>query len=571
MESLRTDDPARIGPYQVVGRLGAGGMGRVYLGRTAAGRLAAVKVIRPELADSPDFRARFAREVAAARAVGGRHTAAVIDADLDATSPWLATAYVSGLSLAMTISRHGPLQEAALTTLATGLAEALIAIHDAGIVHRDLKPSNVMLAVDGPKVIDFGVSRAADASVLTRTGAMIGSPGFMSPEQMTGAEAGAPSDVFSLGALVAYAATGREPFGVGPTPAQVYRVVHAEPDLDGIPGALRGIIADCLAKEQAARPTPRALLARLISADQATKVLTGPTWPPTVLAAALRDEDSMVATALASCVTENTEPLAGASPTPARPGAAPPADRVPAGWSPRRWSRGRRGRLAAGFVVLAVAAMVTASVVVAGGKPDHLTATASVGAPLSTATAAASFSASTSASSSAAAGPSVTTSGPTAAVLSPSPSTAPPVDGPPRANNETVPGTARGTAHAGTSQPPTTRDETPAAPGPPAQTAAHVFSFSGSLARRPCADEGAVTSGRTTTGVRVTFVNQSPEPVRIYWLDFYGARVSYAPVVAPGESYSANSYQQHLWLIARATSCLTIADAGTAGGSLTIS
>ncbi|CUU60306.1 Serine/threonine protein kinase [Parafrankia irregularis] len=561
MESLRTDDPVRIGPYQVVGRLGAGGMGRVYLGRTAAGRLAAVKVIRPELADSPDFRARFAREVAAARAVGGRHTAAVIDADLDTTSPWLATAYVSGLSLAVTVTRHGPLQEAALTTLAAGLAEALIAIHDAGIVHRDLKPSNVMLAVDGPKVIDFGVSRAADASVLTRTGAVIGSPGFMSPEQMTGAEAGAPSDVFSLGALVAYAATGREPFGVGPTPAQVYRVVHAEPDLDGIPGTLRGIVADCLAKEQAARPTPRALLERLISADQATKVLTGPSWPPTVLAAALRDEDSAVATALASCVTENAEPMAGASPAPARPGAAPPAERVPVGWSPRRWSRGRRGRLAAGFVVLAVAAMVTASVVVAGGKPDHLTGTATVGAPLSTA----------SASSSAAAAPSVTTSGPTAAVLSPSPSTAPPVDGPPRANTETVPGTARGTAHAGTSRPPITRDETPAAPGSPAQTAAHVFSFTGSLARRPCADEGAVTSGRTTTGVRVTFVNQSPEPVRIYWLDFYGARVSYAPVVAPGESYSANSYQQHLWLIARATSCLAIADAGAAGGSLTIS
>ncbi|EFC81168.1 protein kinase [Parafrankia sp. EUN1f] len=563
METLRTDDPVRIGPYQVVGRLGAGGMGRVYLGRTAAGSLAAVKVIRPELADSPDFRARFAREVAAARAVGGRHTAAVIDADLDATSPWLATAYVSGLSLAVTVTRHGPLQEAALTTLAAGLAEALIAIHDAGIVHRDLKPSNVMLAVDGPKVIDFGVSRAADASVLTRTGAMIGSPGFMSPEQMTGSEAGAPSDVFSLGALVAYAATGREPFGVGPTPAQVYRVVHAEPDLDGIPGALRGIVADCLAKEQAARPTPRALLERLISADQETKVLTGPSWPPALLAAALRDEDSAVQTALASGATENAESLAGASPAPARPGVAPPAERVPAGWSPRRWSRGRRGRLAVGLVVLAVAAMVTASVVVAGGKPDHLTATASIGAPPSTA--------STAAASSSSAASSVTPSGPTAASLFPLPPTAPPVGGAPQANTETPPGTARGTAHAGTSQPPNTGDDPPAAPASPAQTAAHVFSFTGSLARRPCADEGAVTSGRTTTGVRVTFVNQSPEPIRIYWLDFYGARVSYAPVVAPGESYSANSYQRHLWLIARATSCLTIADAGTAGGSLTVS
>uniref|UniRef100_UPI0020259E4F serine/threonine-protein kinase n=1 Tax=Frankia sp. CiP1_Cm_nod1 TaxID=2897160 RepID=UPI0020259E4F len=281
MQPLRSDDPTQVGPYRLVGRLGAGGMGRVYLGRSPAGRAVAVKVVRPELADDPQFRDRFGREVRAARAVSGAYTAAVIDADPAADRPWLATAYVPGLSLAETIRRTGPLPQEAVRTLAAGLAEALAAVHRAGLVHRDLKPSNVLLATDGPRVIDFGISRAADATGLTLTGGVLGSPGFMAPEQITGGEIGPPCDVFALGALIAFAATGREPFGTGPTPALVYRLVHAEPTLDGLDGDLRELVTVCLAKDPAARPALTDMLARLTGQDQETTVLRpGPGWLP---------------------------------------------------------------------------------------------------------------------------------------------------------------------------------------------------------------------------------------------------------------------------------------------------
>jgi hypothetical protein len=258
---LAPGDPERIGPYRLRGRLGAGGMGRVYLGLSPGGRAVAVKVIRAELAQDPEFRARFRREVTVARTVSGLYTAPVLDADADGPEPWLATAYVPGPSLADAVTRHGPLPAASVLMLAAGLAEALSAIHGAGVVHRDLKPANVLLAADGPRVIDFGISRAGEASALTHTGLVVGSPGFMSPEQAEGRDVGPPSDVFSLGAVLAFAATGQGPFGSGSTPALVYRVVHNPPDLDLVPAGIRPLVERCLAKDPAARPTAATLLA----------------------------------------------------------------------------------------------------------------------------------------------------------------------------------------------------------------------------------------------------------------------------------------------------------------------
>ena len=261
MQELAPGDPELIGPYRLRGRLGAGGMGRVYLGLSPGGRSVAVKVIRADLAQDTEFRARFRREVAVARTVSGLFTAPVIDADVDGPVPWLATAYVPGPSLADAVSRHGPLPAASVLALARGLAEALSAIHAAGVVHRDLKPANVLLAEDGPRVIDFGISRAVEASVLTHTGLVVGSPGFMSPEQAEGREVGPPSDIFSLGAVLAFAATGQGPFGSGSTPALVYRVVHSGPQLDLMPAEVRSLAERCLAKDPALRPTAADLLA----------------------------------------------------------------------------------------------------------------------------------------------------------------------------------------------------------------------------------------------------------------------------------------------------------------------
>src|SRR5437773_1275053 len=218
MRELQPGDPQLIGPYRLRGRLGAGGMGRVYLGLSPGGRSVAVKVIRADLAQDAEFRARFRREVAVARTVSGLFTAPVIDADVEGPVPWLATAYVPGPSLADAVTEHGPLPAASVLALARGLAEALSAIHAAGVVHRDLKPANVLLAGDGPRVIDFGISRAVEASALTHIGLVVGSPGFMSPEQAEGREVGSPSDIFSLGAVLAFAATGRGPFGSGVSP-----------------------------------------------------------------------------------------------------------------------------------------------------------------------------------------------------------------------------------------------------------------------------------------------------------------------------------------------------------------
>ncbi|WP_253809787.1 protein kinase domain-containing protein [Nocardia amikacinitolerans] len=263
MQPLGMDDPRRIGDYRLLGVLGAGGMGRVYLGRNAGGRTVAVKVIRPDLAGGNEFRTRFRREVDAARRVGGRFTAPVLDADVDADPPWLATGYVAGFALSEAVERFGTFTEPTLLVLARGLAEALIAVHEAGVVHRDLKPSNVLLAVDGPKVIDFGIARAVEDTALTTTGKVIGSPGFMCPEQVTGETVGPASDVFALGGVLAFAAAGHGPFGRGETMHMLWRIVYEDPQLDAVPDRLRPLVASCLAKDPVGRPTPRRLLDEL--------------------------------------------------------------------------------------------------------------------------------------------------------------------------------------------------------------------------------------------------------------------------------------------------------------------
>ena len=260
---LQPEDPREIGPYRLLGQLGSGGMGQVFLGMSAGGRPIAVKIIRTELANDPDFRARFRSEVSAAQKVSGLFTALVVDADLDGPMPWLATAYVAGPSLTEAVRGHGPLPSRSLMALAAGLAEGLGAIHAAGVVHRDLKPSNVLLAEDGPRVIDFGISEAAEASAAAGANVMIGSPGYMSPEQVLGAEIGPASDMFSLGAVLTFAATGQGPFGAGSNAALMYRLVNSPAKLGDVPGELRPLVGRCLAKHPGDRPTAREMLAEV--------------------------------------------------------------------------------------------------------------------------------------------------------------------------------------------------------------------------------------------------------------------------------------------------------------------
>src|SRR5690349_13240836 len=253
-------------------------MGRVYLARSPGGRMVAVKVIRANLAEDAGFRARFAREVSAARKVGGLFTAAVVDADVDGPVPWLVTAYVPGTSLSDAVEQQGPLPENSVLALAAGLAEGLIAIHAAGVIHRDLKPSNVLLAQDGPRIIDFGISSAAGATSLTGTGFMIGSPGFMSPEQAEGLTVGPASDIFSLAGVLIYAARGEGPFGSGDTAALLYRVVHGKPNTDGVPDHLRPLIKRSLARDPKRRPGATEFLSELSAAYPSAADLSN--WLP---------------------------------------------------------------------------------------------------------------------------------------------------------------------------------------------------------------------------------------------------------------------------------------------------
>ncbi|MFG2128420.1 protein kinase [Streptomyces sp. NPDC048751] len=282
MQPLGADEPTVIGPYRLLGRIGSGGMGRVYLGRSTGGRTVAVKIVHPHFALDEEFRARFRREVEAARRVGGAWTAPVLDADPDASVPWVATAYAAGPSLAGAVADGGPLPEHTVRVLGAGLAEALTAVHELGLVHRDVKPSNVLLTVDGPLLIDFGIARATDGTAsLTSTGVSIGSPGYMAPEQILGKGATGAADVFSLGAVLAYAATGEQPFPGDSSAALLYKVVHEEPSLGELGGELREVVEACLAKEPAARPTPREVARRLAPDGAARLVAAG--WLPGAL------------------------------------------------------------------------------------------------------------------------------------------------------------------------------------------------------------------------------------------------------------------------------------------------
>ncbi|MFI5803241.1 protein kinase [Streptomyces sp. NPDC051561] len=256
---LEDKDPRTVASYRIAARLGAGGMGQVYLSYTPGGHPLAIKVIRPELGDDAGFRQRFRLEVQAAQRVQGLYTAPVIDFDTEGERPWLATAYVPGPSLAVAVSEHGRLPVPTVLRLLAGMAEALKVIHAAGIVHRDLKPANVLLGADGPKVIDFGIARAADATALTGTGVTVGTPAFMSPEQAAGKELGPASDLFALGQVGVYAALGNTAHGEGNSHAVLYRIVHEEPDLTGLPEEL-GFLAQCLAKDPAQRPDPAEII-----------------------------------------------------------------------------------------------------------------------------------------------------------------------------------------------------------------------------------------------------------------------------------------------------------------------
>ena len=344
MGELLAGDPRTAGPYRLLGRLGSGGMGQVFLGRSATGALVAVKIIRPDLAQEPGFRTRFAREVRAAANVSGRFTALVLDADTESATPWLATAYVAGPSLAEAVTSLGPLPVPAVLTLGAGLAQGLRAIHAADLVHRDLKPTNVLLASDGPRVIDFGISRFGTASMLTAAGMVVGSPGFMAPEQAVGRAVGPASDVFSLGAVLAFAVTGTHPFGTGTPPVLMYRAVHDEPDLSLVPRALAPLVARCLAKDPAQRPGTADLLDWLGGTShpepRANRHRAPAHAAPAVLAAPVPAAPVPAAPVLAAPVL--------APPVPAPPVPAPPV-LVPAGRA---------------------AAAASAGLVPAAGRPD---------------------------------------------------------------------------------------------------------------------------------------------------------------------------------------------------------
>ncbi|MFD5421781.1 serine/threonine-protein kinase [Streptomyces sp. NPDC127069] len=344
--------PLDIGPFWAVAELGQGGMGRVLLGVGPDGRLAAVKQVHPELAEDPGFRARFRREVAASRKVSGAFTAAVLDADADAHSPWLASVFVPGPTLSQATDAAGPLPEEAVRLLAAGLAQALVDVHRSGLIHRDLKPSNVLLAEDGVRVIDFGIARAVEGHTrLTHTGAVVGSPPFMAPEQVQGRALTGAADVFSLGSTLVMACTGRPPFAGSSVPGVLYNVAHGAPDLDAVPRVLRSFIEPCLAKDPAQRPSPLELLAAI-----GTVTATSGMWPEAVrrLATEQRAEiDQLIAGPAASSAPDVSErgrvlfPLAAS---------LPPSPPVPLAAVHRR----KRTWWLAGAAAVSAVAVVTA-------------------------------------------------------------------------------------------------------------------------------------------------------------------------------------------------------------------
>ncbi|MER6321398.1 serine/threonine-protein kinase [Streptomyces coelicoflavus] len=368
-QPLQDDDPRTVAGYRLAARLGAGGMGRVYLSHTRGGRPVAIKVVRSELADDQTFRRRFSREIKAARKVKGAYTAELIDADPDATPPWLATLYVPGPSLSDAVARSGPLPVPAVLWLMAGVAEALQAIHDAGIVHRDLKPANVLLADDGPRVIDFGISLAADSTAHTATGTTIGTAQYMAPEQASAGAITAATDVFSLGQTAAFAALGRPLYGDGPAATVLYRIVHSEPDLSGLPERLRDLFARCLAADPGERATPaeivewcRRELGRDAGEDTGPAVwreIAGPpvTVPPPVAATGAATAPAPAPVPAPGPTAAHTAPWVppqGTAPMPWQAAAGPGGPfvpRPPAGPEERKRRRRRTALISAAAVV----------------------------------------------------------------------------------------------------------------------------------------------------------------------------------------------------------------------------
>ncbi|GHG68005.1 serine/threonine-protein kinase [Streptomyces griseocarneus] len=312
MMRLRREDPRVVGSFRLHRRLGAGGMGVVYLGSDRRGQRVALKVIRPDLAEDQEFRSRFAREVSAARRIRGGCTARLVAADLEADRPWFATQYVPGPSLHDKVNEEGPLSAAQTASIGAALAEGLLAVHDAGVVHRDLKPSNILLSPKGPRIIDFGIAWATGASTLTHVGTAVGSPGFLAPEQVRGAAVTPATDVFALGATLAYASTADSPFGQGSSEVMLYRVVHEEPQLMGVPDALAPLIHACLAKDPEERPSTLQLSLRLkeIAAREAHGLAEG--RPPSPR----REPDRPSARRAAEYERQRTERRPGSAPTP---------------------------------------------------------------------------------------------------------------------------------------------------------------------------------------------------------------------------------------------------------------
>lgn len=327
-QPLAGDDPVTIAGYRLAAKLGAGGMGKVYLSYTPGGRPVAIKVIRPEFGEDPEFRRRFAQEVQSAQRVQGLFTAPVIDADTNGAQPWLATAYVPGPSLADAVVAHGALPVEAVLLLIAGMAEALHVIHGAGIVHRDLKPSNVLLAADGPRVIDFGIAYAADATSLTGSGVTIGTPSFMAPEQAAGRRVTPATDIFALGQVAAFAATGSPAFGEGTSHGVLYRIVHEEPDLTGVPERLMELVGRCLAKDAEARPSVAEVIALCQTANAETVLRRPEDWLPSPVAADITVRAAApapVQTPPPPAAAPATAPSAGYAPTaPAAPSTPPP-------------------------------------------------------------------------------------------------------------------------------------------------------------------------------------------------------------------------------------------------------
>ncbi|MFD9369487.1 serine/threonine-protein kinase [Streptomyces sp. NPDC060020] len=319
MMRLRREDPRVVGSFRLHRRLGAGGMGVVYLGSDRRGQRVALKVIRPDLAEDQEFRSRFAREVSAARRIRGGCTARLVAADLEAERPWFATQYVPGPSLHDKVAEEGPLTAAQIAAVGAALSEGLVAVHEAGVVHRDLKPSNILLSPKGPRIIDFGIAWATGASTLTHVGTAVGSPGFLAPEQVRGAAVTPATDVFALGATLAYAATADSPFGHGSSEVMLYRVVHEEPHLQGVPDALAPLVRACLAKDPEERPSTLQLSMRLkeIAAREAQGLSEG--RPPAQRARTERPTGRLPE----DYAEQRTERRTGGSTTPRAPGGSP--------------------------------------------------------------------------------------------------------------------------------------------------------------------------------------------------------------------------------------------------------